>query len=504
MWASDNHGKKISRREGVVVGFNINNFLNEESLKEVKNDWKPVRISVHKIHPAPEKENFYHIDDAEIEQLARSIEMVGVQQYPVVKPLKGTGEYELIAGHKRRLAIQRLLDEGKNEFEMIPCKVEDTGDDIRNELILIFTNCTQRERSDQERMQEIRRVKKLVTEYQEKHGLSGRKQEIIAGILGTNKTKIGTLENIDHNLIEEFKKEFAEGKINTSTANEIAGLEEEVQKTLYESYLVNGTIKAADAKELKLDSSDQEVLPGQTTIDDYISEAPNRKECIYDKSLDCTIKGACEVARGSLGIECHGTCCYACNLECGARCNHSMSERYKQSQNDIESSRSDYVDADPHKVESICYGYFYWSGCDQKGNNVSNCNKYMNKVEMEKTDQQRYEEEQARIDRETAKRLQEKQDKERLQKSPENKEHQIKLASVSYDEVVNEVRKFELTKNDGYSVGDILFMQEYKSGKETGRVIKTVVEYIMEECNGLAEGYCILGIKVDCCMEGSR
>lgn len=41
------------------MGFNINSFLNEESKKEMISDWKPVKLSVHKLRPAAGKENFY-------------------------------------------------------------------------------------------------------------------------------------------------------------------------------------------------------------------------------------------------------------------------------------------------------------------------------------------------------------------------------------------------------------------------------------------------------------
>lgn len=91
------------------MGFDINNFLNAESKKEVKSDWKPVKLSVHKLRPAAGKENFYHMDDKEIEETARTIELVGIQQYPVVKPIPGTDEYEIIAGHKRRLAKDECI-----------------------------------------------------------------------------------------------------------------------------------------------------------------------------------------------------------------------------------------------------------------------------------------------------------------------------------------------------------------------------------------------------------
>ena len=102
------------------MGFNINAFLNEESRKNIKSDWKPLKVDVRKLRPSPEKTNFYHVDDKEIKDLAESIELIGLQQYPVVRPIEGTDEYEVIAGHRRRLALLRLLDEGKNEYEMVP------------------------------------------------------------------------------------------------------------------------------------------------------------------------------------------------------------------------------------------------------------------------------------------------------------------------------------------------------------------------------------------------
>ena len=232
------------------MGFNINNFLNAESKKEIKSDWKPIKVSARKLRPAPDKKNFYHAEDKEIKDLAESIELIGLQQYPVIRPVEGTDEYEVIAGHKRRLAILRLLDEGKTEYEMIPCKIE-TPDDIKNELILIFTNSTQRERTDYEKMREIERVRELLTEYQKTHELIGRRQNIIAEILGTNKTKVGTLDNINNNLIAPFMEEFAAGKISTSAANEIAGLEPDAQQALYETYKETGSLTAKDAKAVK-------------------------------------------------------------------------------------------------------------------------------------------------------------------------------------------------------------------------------------------------------------
>lgn len=264
------------------MAFDINKFLNEESKKEIKNDFKMVKISVHKLRPAPDKENFYHLDDIEIENTARSIELVGLQQNTVVKPIPGTDEYEVIAGHKRRCAVLKLISEGKTEYEMVPCKVEETGDGIRNELILLFTNSTQRDRSDYEKMQEIKRVRELLAEYQKDKKLPGRKQDIIASLLGTSKTKVGTLENIEKNLNEDFMEEYAAGNISTSTANKVAGLAGNEQSILYENYKETGELTAKAVEEVKnVEVIEEEELEGQMDITDFPDCLPSaNKEVI--------------------------------------------------------------------------------------------------------------------------------------------------------------------------------------------------------------------------------
>jgi ParB family chromosome partitioning protein len=432
------------------MAFNINNFLNTESKQVIKSDFKTVKISIHKLRQAPDKENFYHMDDEEIETTARTIELVGIQQNLVVKPIEDTDEYEIITGNKRSLAVLKLLAEGKTEFEMVPCKIEETGDDIRNELILIFTNSTQRDRTDYERMKEIKRVKELLEEYKKDNKLTGRKQEIIAAVLGTSKSQVGRLENIDHNLIEEFKNEFAAGRINTSTANEIAGLDQEAQKALYETYKETGSLTAKDAKEKKTAAEDEQIT-GQDNIINHPEYLPD---------------------------------------------NQIQTQQESDGYTDFE--------PDPDKVNSICFGCLHWSECDQKGNTVINCKDYINKTEAYKTDKEReqeeYDRQQAAIDKQTKGKLEQQADNEKMNNLPSDegqKEHDIKLAAMYFGDVQSGKKSFELRKNDRhYKVGDFLNMHEYSDGKDTGRSIYAEIVYMIEDYNGLEEGYCILGTKI--------
>lgn len=239
------------------MAFNIKDFLNEESKKEVIDDFPIKKISVKKLHPS--KQNFYNIDPKEIEALKDTIELVGVQENLVVREIEEgeyAGEYEIIAGHKRHLAVSELVTEGRTT-EFVPCKVYYAESDTLRELILIFTNSTQRERSDYEKMHEIQRVRQLLEHYSENNDLSGRKRDIIAGILNTSKSTISRLDNIRRHVIPEFMQEYKAGKIPTATANEIAGISDEGQRELWQQYKETGSIKKKEAAAVKQEEKSQ-------------------------------------------------------------------------------------------------------------------------------------------------------------------------------------------------------------------------------------------------------
>lgn len=77
------------------------------------------------------------------------------------------------------------------------------------------------------------------------------------------------------------------------------------------------------------------------------------------------------------------------------------------------------------------------------------------------------------------------------------KVHQIRLAKTYFDDVANGIKTFELRKNDrGYKVGDILEMMEFADGKNTGRTVKVLVTYMLEDYTGIEDGYCIMATKL--------
>ncbi len=157
---------------------------------------------------------------------------------------------------------------------------------------------------------------------------------------------------------------------------------------------------------------------------------------------------------------------------------------------------------EPVQMYSICYSCLHNASCGQKSTITTECNEYINKAEVEKTDEQRYNEEQARIDRETAKKLKEKADEEKMQQLPSEEQeivHEIPVGTVEYDEIViKKTKKFMLLRNYAYRyrIGDTLELIEMAAGDATGRKECADIIYILEEQTGLEEGYSILGIEM--------
>lgn len=270
------------------MAFDIKDFLNAESKKEMADDFVLKKIPADKLHPSDK--NFYAMDPVEIEALKETIELVGVQENLVVKKIsagENAGDYEIIAGHKRHRAVTELLAEGKEVSPLLPCKVESDADGVKNELILIFTNSTQRERSDYCKMQEIQRVRELLEEYAKYNNVPGRKRDVIAGILNTSKSTIGRLDNIRRNIIPDFLEEYKAGKISTTAANEIAGATPEEQHQLLEKYKETGGIKAKEAAQIK---EPEKQLPGRMNIEDYQGIVPERNKQEENKTEPQEIK----------------------------------------------------------------------------------------------------------------------------------------------------------------------------------------------------------------------
>lgn len=224
----------------------INNSKLENDNQNIKNEKTEIKsISVYDL--VPSEDNFYSVED--IEDLKSSIEMFGVKQNLLVKESKDN-KYTIIAGHRRRLAVLKLLEENEEneKFKMMPCMIEKvTG--IREKILLITTNSTARELTDFEKMKQAVEMKKLLEELRAEEDIKGKTRDLVAKMLNTSAGQIARLENISKKLMPDFKNEFEKENINVSTAYELSRLEEAEQQSLFGEYKEKGNLSIKDVTE---------------------------------------------------------------------------------------------------------------------------------------------------------------------------------------------------------------------------------------------------------------
>lgn len=442
--------------------FNLTELLNQRS-KEIaltectlpetaKEMEKTEKIFIDIYDIIPSKDNFYNVEK-KLDWLKQSIELVGLIEPLAVKPERD--KYKLISGHRRRLAILALVEEGKERFRKVECSVKEVTvtdkDKLLNRLAMIMAN-GYRDKTDWERMTEAIETEELVKKLKEAVHIEGRTRDLLAEILNSTAAQVGRYKAIYNNLIPDLMEEFKQDNIKVSVTYEASGLSEEYQKKVLELCRNSEDVTIREVQKLKKQEKKATPLQEKTDIQNY----ENQKEIQEQES----------------------------------------EEYYKFEKQEQELEE---FDPQPETVISLCYSCLHYTECHEKKSTVKECNNYMNKQESEKTAEQKYDEEQRLIDKQTKRRLEEMEDEEKMDHLPsdERQKYEIKILPEYFKSVCDGSKTFELRRNDrDYKVKDILILQEYDGIKFTGHSVKAEVTYLLEGHEGISEGYCIMGIKV--------
>ncbi len=440
------------------MAWNVMEQLNKNAQKAAVGDETPKArfrtkdINIKKLYS--NDKNFYSVTD--IEPLAQKILLVGlIENLEVVHDPCDRGEYRITAGERRWRALKLLVEQGYTDFEMVTCQIQTPASADEEMLRLIIAN-DYRNKTVADILEEEKQLKDILQRMKQEGRTikgykldSGRLRDVIAKMLQMPATKIAQIESINKHLIPEFAEELKEGRLTFSAAYMISGMNEETQAEMLERYQENG-LTYKEVKEIKQEQEE---------------------------------KAAAEQIEGQMNID-----------------QFAETEEIEEPEDDAEDAgdEGEWEDAHPESITSLCYSCKRYSDCNVKTGTCQSCDQYINKAEAEKTEEERYSEEQDAIDRETAKKLREKADEEKMQQLPsqqEKKVHDVKLGTTFFDDVKTGRKTFELRKNDrGYKEGDTIVLHEYKDGTTTGRTITKKIVYILEDFTGLEDGYCILGL----------
>ena len=77
--------------------------------------------------------------------------------------------------------------------------------------------------------------------------------------------------------------------------------------------------------------------------------------------------------------------------------------------------------------------------------------------------------------------------------------HILKTVQPFFDEVEKGTKTFELRRNDrDFQVGDEVYLQEYDMlhNSFSGKMVKVLITYILENRVGLDDSFCIFAFKI--------
>ena len=185
--------------------------------------------------------NFYGLSG--LDELAASIELLGLQQPLRVRPGEKPGRYVIVSGHRRRAAARKLAEDGKEGFLALPCIVERSEESpAMQELRLIMANSDTRKLTPAEVGRQAERVRELVYHLKTKEGVNfpGRMRDAVAEICKVSASKLARLEVIRKNLEGSWRTGWERGKLAESTAYALAQMPQERQRVIFDGLKKNG------------------------------------------------------------------------------------------------------------------------------------------------------------------------------------------------------------------------------------------------------------------------
>lgn len=443
----------------MAAGWSVMDALNKSS-KAAAEDRPKARfrtrdISIKKMYS--NDKNFYSMNG--IEELAQLILAAGMMENMAVAydPCE-RGEYRIIAGERRWRALTLLTERGYEDFGIATCQILTPAEE-HEEIVQVIVANAYRTKTVMDILQEEKQLKESL-QYMKDNGLtlqgykldSGRLRDVIADIMKMSAAKIGQIEGINKCLIPEFTEELKEGRLTFSAAYELSGMSEEDQSEMLKRHKDHGlTLKEVkEAKQQAEEKKKNEQPPGQM---EYLKDYEETEET-----------------------------------------GESREEELADPEEEQE-----WEQAHPESITSLCYSCLNYQECNVKTGTCQKCDQYINKAEAEKTDEQRYEEEQAAIDKETARKLREKEQEEKMNNLPSDREEKkyIRLSEDAFQDVAAGFRPYLILKNNKFREGEIIKALEFKNGRATGREMALEITCTDDDntSSALEEGYCVIGFR---------
>lgn len=239
--------------------------------------------------------NFFAVED--VQALADDIALHGLYN-PLTVRESGDGTYRIVAGHRRRKALEQL------GHKTAPCIVK-TYDGEDSELVaLIQSNLTSRELTYYEKMEAVIRLEKALRSMKERGvRLPGRLRDHLAEQAGESTSAVHRMTYIHKNLSPALLDALRRERIGESVADELAHSPKAVQQEFAKRLERGETVRAQDVKAAR-----DRPTASDAEIDAFLLRhiVSSRADAIYRALHDSHIPTAQQVSAVKEALHFHG------------------------------------------------------------------------------------------------------------------------------------------------------------------------------------------------------
>lgn len=253
-------------------------FSTQEQREDNRRE-KIIDIEIDKISDFPNHPFHVNVDN-EMEHLVESIKQNGVLVPALVRPDKNKeGFYEMIAGHRRRLASSLA------EMNTLPCIIRNLTDD--EAVIIMVDSNLQRENllpsekgfAYKMKLEAMKRQGKRTDLTSTQLGRKLESAEILGIQNGESKNQIRRYIRLTH-LIPELLQLVDDGRMKMTPAVEISYIPENLQKMLFEAIQSEDCTPSHDQTRRMRSMLAEDKLTGEVILAIMREQKPNQKEKI--------------------------------------------------------------------------------------------------------------------------------------------------------------------------------------------------------------------------------
>ncbi len=268
------------------------------------------------------EKNFY--DTSSIDALADSIALNGLIEPIIVRPVRdGSGDYRIISGHRRFLAICELAKAEPERWDRVPAIIREPASDILEELLLIEANRATRVMSSADTMHQAERYRELLAELKNQGvEIPGRLRDAVAEAMQISTSRLARLDVIRKNLSPEWMEAFETGSLSESAAYELARLPQEQQASVRNKAKGNPTAQSVTAIASELGrEADAPVGQSHETSPREKPKADKKPACLIDDQKEFSAQwrhlvDVCSEAGVSISEVADTLCEYEEDIQC--------------------------------------------------------------------------------------------------------------------------------------------------------------------------------------------